>query len=100
MDHLLLHCEVAYALWSDEFWMLGVYWVMPPTVTSLLCGWRSWFVKRSSGIWNMVPSCLMWLVLKEHNSRTFEYIEKSLEHLKSYFLRTVSVGTGLGIHAT
>lgn len=46
MDHLLLHCEVAYALWSEEFWMLGVYWVMPPTVTSLLCGWRSRFVKK------------------------------------------------------
>ena len=36
MDHLLLHCKYAHALWSEFFLMFGVKWVMPNTIVSLL----------------------------------------------------------------
>ena len=31
----------------------------------------------------MVPTCLMWLIWRERNTRTFEDVEKSAEFLKS-----------------
>lgn len=27
----------------------------------LLAGWRNWFSKHSSAVWNLVPLCLMWI---------------------------------------
>ena len=42
MDHLLLHCKFAHALWSEVFLMFGVQWVMPSTIVSLLFAWRNW----------------------------------------------------------
>jgi hypothetical protein len=32
VDHLLLHCEVACALWNAIFNHFGLFWVMPPWV--------------------------------------------------------------------
>lgn len=43
VNHLLLHCNVAYALWSEVFKAFQVHLVMPLTVESLLFGWRNWF---------------------------------------------------------
>ena len=37
----------------------------------------NWFEKNSLNIWNFVLLCLMWLLWKEPNSRTFNNIEKS-----------------------
>lgn len=62
LSHLLLHCDIIYALWSGVFSMFGVRWVMPMTILSFLFGGRNWFVKHSSAIWHLVPSCLIWLV--------------------------------------
>ena len=42
MDHLLLYCKFAYALWSEVFLMFGVQWVMLNTIVSLLFAWRNW----------------------------------------------------------
>ena len=62
VDHILLHCKFAYALWSEVFLIFGIQWVMLKTVASLLFGWWNWPGKHSSNIWNMVPTCLMWLI--------------------------------------
>ena len=59
MDHLLIHCENAYALWSDMFMMFGIQWVLPDKVASLLLGWRNWFGKRSSNVWNLMLAYVM-----------------------------------------
>ena len=62
MDHLLLHCKFSHALWCKVFAMFGIQWVMPRLVSSFFFKWRNWFGKHLSTIWNMVPTCLMWLV--------------------------------------
>ena len=36
MDHLLIHCDAAYALRGDVFQRFGVQWVMPGDIVSLL----------------------------------------------------------------
>lgn len=49
VNYLLIHCKVAYPLWcfvSEE-------------CEDTLFGWRNWFGKYSSEIWNLDPLCLM-----------------------------------------
>ena len=35
IDHLLIHCEIAYTLWSELFMIFGIHWVLPDKVASL-----------------------------------------------------------------
>ena len=65
VDHLLINCEIAHTLWSEVFMIFGIHWVLPDKVASLLFGWRNWFGKRSSNVWNLVAACVIWLVWKE-----------------------------------
>lgn len=58
VDHLLLPCSRV-ALWSNVFCSFGIQWVLAGWVRDLLFGWRNWFGKHSSDIWNVVPFCLM-----------------------------------------
>jgi hypothetical protein len=77
VDHLLIHCSVASALWS---WILGVFgisWVLPQTVAELLFSWWNGLGRHSSDVWNLVPLCLMWIVWKKRNSRTFEDVSST-----------------------
>ena len=88
VDHLLLHCKFAHALWSEVFLMFGLQWVMPRMVVSLLFAWENYLGLHSS-VWNMVPTCLMWLIWRERNTRTYEDVEKSAEFLKSLLVGTL-----------
>ena len=89
MDHLLLHCKFASALWSEVLIMFGVQWVMSDTIVSPLFAWRNWLGTHSSKVWNMVPACLIWLVWKELNARTFEDIERPIDMVKNLMARTL-----------
>ena len=35
IDHLLIHCEIAYTLWSELFMIFWIHWVLPDKVASL-----------------------------------------------------------------
>ena len=64
MDYLLLHCEIAYELWSEVSLMFGIQWVMLDMVACLLFGWKNCFGKHSSGVGNLVSetaACLSML---------------------------------------
>ena len=67
VDHLLLHCEKTYHLWSLVFRSFGISWVLPRLVADTLFGWWNWFGKHSSSIWNLAPLCLMWCIWRERN---------------------------------
>ena len=60
VDHLLLHCDKAYRLWSLVFRSFGIFWVLPRSVADTLFGWWNWPGKHVSSIWNLAPLCLMW----------------------------------------
>jgi hypothetical protein len=47
IDHLLLHCDVAYTLCCVVFRAFGINWVLSRRVTDLLFGWRNWFENHS-----------------------------------------------------
>ena len=74
-DHLLLHCEIASALWVFVSQTFGIHWVIPAKVIDLLFGWHNWFGRHSSDIWNLVPLCLMWSLWQERNRCIFEDLE-------------------------
>uniref|UniRef100_A0A2N9H4Z9 Reverse transcriptase domain-containing protein n=1 Tax=Fagus sylvatica TaxID=28930 RepID=A0A2N9H4Z9_FAGSY len=85
VDHLLLHCWAARQLWNFVFQFVGVDWVFPSQIPDLLFGWWNWFGKRSSGVWNLIPSCLMWTIWRERNKRIFEDQETPLAKLLELF---------------
>ena len=72
ISHLLLHCEVAYGLWTFVFRCFGILWVLPWCIVDFFFGWRNWLGKNHSQIWNLVPSCIFWTLWREMNNRTFE----------------------------
>jgi hypothetical protein len=73
------------SLWSFVFQFVGIDWVLPSQVSEVLFGWWNWFGKRSSGVWNLIPSCLMWTIWRERNKRTFENQETPLAKLIELF---------------
>ena len=46
MDHLLIHCKMAFELWSFIFGMFGIQWVLPKMVLDSLCEW--WIMDPNS----------------------------------------------------
>jgi hypothetical protein len=84
-DHLLIHCTMASALWSSVLRSFGVCWVFPNHIVDLLFGWHNSFGKHDSGVWNLVPLCLMWAVWCARNRRTFDDEELSNSRLIQLF---------------
>ena len=82
VDHLLLHCSIAFELWSLMFCLFGLHWVMPLKVLEVFESWQGKFVQHCNIIfWRLLPHCLMWCIWRERNARCFEGCECSLHAL-------------------
>ena len=57
-------------------------------LATLLFGWRNWFGMHGSDVLNLVLASVMWIVLKEWDSRMFEDIGSYLDQLKYLLLRS------------
>jgi hypothetical protein len=88
VDHLLLHCVVAFALWYSLFNLFGLSWVIPQRVMNLLACWWSLGQSRSATVWKMASTCLFWYLWRERNNRSFEDVEKTPDKLLSSFYHT------------
>jgi hypothetical protein len=61
------------------FSVFGVWWVMPCHVLELLTCWSSVFKRyKSAAIWDLIPHCVMWVIWRERNARSFEDSAHSL----------------------
>jgi hypothetical protein len=89
VDHLLLHCGAARALWNAFFIRFGLCWVMPGSVKELLASWWSCGRSRSAVVWKMVSLCIMWCIWSERNLRCFEDSSRSIEDLLHFFMYTL-----------
>ena len=89
VDHLFLHCEMAYRLWSFVFITIGLSWVIPRSIPDQLFGWWNWLGKHSSQIWNLVPLCILWCIWKERNRRTFKDLDSSNDQMLASFSGTL-----------
>ena len=54
LKHLLLHMILEFCLLY-----VGIHWVMPRSAIDLFFGWRNWFGKHPSFIWNLTPMLVM-----------------------------------------
>ena len=86
VDHLLLHCNLVSHLWRFILRFFGIQWVLAEKVVDSLFRWRNRFGKHMSGVWNLVPLCLMWTIWKERNSRIFEDKASSMDQLMGSFV--------------
>ena len=90
VNHLLLHCPIAYDLWSMVWALFGLQWVMPHGVSDLFSSWLGSFSGHQSiDLWRVVPHCVLWCIWRERNSRCFEGKEWSTSDLKSLLLHTL-----------
>jgi hypothetical protein len=65
VDHLLLYCDVASALWSSLFSCFGMSWVMPRWIVNLLACWWSSGRPRSAAVQKMMLICLFGAYLEK-----------------------------------
>jgi hypothetical protein len=76
VDHLFFHCDVAYAILIAFFSCFGLPWVMPIRVVNMYIWWTS-CNPRSAAVWKMVPTFLLWCLLREMNAKSFEDRERT-----------------------
>ena len=90
VNHLLIHCPLAFDLWFMVSTLFGIHWIMSKTVVELLACWQGKFGRhRNAAIWMVVPHCLMWCIWQERNNRHFEDLERSVSDLKLFFLQSL-----------
>lgn len=86
------HCEVVTKLWSANFQLFGIDWVMPRKVSDLLGSWRGQLGNRNVlNIWRLAPLYLMWCLWRERNARSFVDCENGLLELKKMMLPTLYI---------
>jgi hypothetical protein len=93
VDHLLLHCEVACAIWNVFFKRFGLSWFMPRQVVDLFACWWTTSNTQSAVDWKMMPLGLLWCLWREMNDMCFEDRERILEELKSLFFNILYLWT-------
>ncbi|KAI8556591.1 hypothetical protein RHMOL_Rhmol05G0266100 [Rhododendron molle] len=90
VDYLLIHCPVAWELWSLVLSWFGIQWTVSKNVMEFLIARRGVRMgKRRKSLWAMIPLCLMWVLWRERNSRVFEGVEKPLSRIKSFLLNSL-----------
>ncbi|RVW53935.1 hypothetical protein CK203_073000 [Vitis vinifera] len=73
IDHILIHCSRARALWEFLFALFGVFWVLPSSVKDTLIEWRGFMLgKKHRKVWKAAPLCLFWAVWMERNRIAFD----------------------------
>ena len=59
IDHILIHCSKARALWELLFALFGVCWVLPFSARETLIEWRGFMLgKKHRKVWKAAPLCL------------------------------------------
>ena len=90
VDHLLLHCPLAWELWSMVLGLFRVHWVMLCHVLDFWAGWQGHYGNHCNlVVWRMVPHCVMWCLWRERNGRHFEDCKGSVSALILLFFHTL-----------
>ena len=89
INHLLLHCDMAFGLWSFVLQTFVICWVLPRGVLDVFFGWYNGLGKLHLKVWNMVPPCILWILWRKRNSRIFENTERTASQLQELFSNTL-----------
>ena len=86
VNHLLLHCPIAFELWSMVWSLFGVISIMPQGVADLFASWQGPCSRQHNiDLWRAVPHCVLWCLWRERNSRCFKGMEQTIHEIKSLF---------------
>ena len=74
VDHLFLHCTVAYFLWSNLYKTFNLSWSAPVSCYSLLLESFSCLrgTKKARVLWDCAVLAIFWVVWNERNQRIFD----------------------------
>lgn len=90
VDHIFLHCDMAFGVCSFFLSHLGISWSFPPSFSDLI---RGWSIHKLEGlptiIWFYLPGAVCWGLWKERNSRIFEDRARDLEEILLYIHRAL-----------
>ncbi|KAL0011431.1 hypothetical protein SO802_006539 [Lithocarpus litseifolius] len=73
----------------------GVLFIWPPlgmpmTLIDMFAAWQGSFGKhRNIAFWKAVSNCILWCLLQEWNTRSFEGCERNILEIKAFFLCTL-----------
>ena len=82
IDHLFLHCDFSYRLWSKVVKEFGTEWVPPSSSTELLLFYGgSSFTKKGKTLWKVVATTTFWAIWLERNNRIFEEGEGTFDYI-------------------
>lgn len=72
LDHLLLHCQFVWELWSEVLSWWDIQWVVPQNVNALFIWWMNCKIKSSQKIiWNCIPLAVIWSIWNMRNNHIF-----------------------------
>lgn len=73
INHLFVHCSMAYRIWGFFLSHLKVSWSFPYHFQDVILSWRN---KELDGlpsvIWQFLPSVICWVLWLERNDRIFK----------------------------
>ena len=80
IDHLFLHCDFAFRLWTNILKEFGTEWVIPRSTKDLLTlGQGLSLTKKGKTCWKVAVSATLWAIWLERNKRIFEETEETIE---------------------
>jgi hypothetical protein len=93
MNHLLLHYDVASALWNNIFIRFCMSWVMPRRVIDLFACWWKSGKPMSAVIWKMVPICIFFVFGMKEIFKCFEDLESFMDDILASIFHTLYLWT-------
>ncbi|XP_071713305.1 uncharacterized protein [Rutidosis leptorrhynchoides] len=70
-DHLLLHCNWSFRIWSDLFHWWNIRWVIPRTVVDFFFDWYYGMCIKASRFWKMIGPATIWAIWTSRNDLVF-----------------------------
>ena len=81
IDHLFLHCDFSYSMWSNILKEFGLDWISPRSCKELLTLGQGFpLSKKEKILWKVAVNATLWAIWLERNNRIFKEAEETTEY--------------------
>lgn len=75
VSHLLFHCEISRQVWNHFLAGVGLLWVLPDCIDSIIKSWRYRIIHPiGKKLLPLLPAAICWTIWKSRNALVFENI--------------------------